>query len=119
MDKKRNYAVNILMSAISAFLLSYCLFEESIVATVCIFVVLLKLSCKDKANVQKPLPKNKFLFLGLLVMLGFIMILIGKFVFNSDTLIIIGAMLFSINAPLILIFLERLIRKIRNGKKRN
>ena len=119
MDKKRNYIVNLLMSAIIAFLLSYCFFEESIAATVCIFVVLLRLSCKDKANVQKPLPKNKFLFLGLLVMLGFILILIGKFVSNSDTLIIIGAMLFSIIAPLILIFLGRLIMKIRNEKKRN
>lgn len=112
MNKKKKYIVNIVMSAISAFLLSYSFFEESILATVCIFVVLLKLSFKDKANVQKPLTQNKFLFLGLLVILGFILILIGKFVVNSDTLMIIGAMLFSIIAPLIVISLGSLIMKI-------
>ncbi len=111
MNKKRKYIVNLLTSAIYAFLLSYCLFEKSILTTVCLFVVILTLSFTNKNKTQELRTKTKFLFIGL-VILGLILILLGKFVFNSDMLIIIGAMLFSIIAPLILMVLKKWIMKI-------
>lgn len=93
--------IKILISLLLAFVISELLFDSSLVAAICLFYAIWAEMRVGVRNQVKGVSKRALLWMTMLVALGFCLILLGKMVWKSDLIMIIGAILFSMIAPLV------------------
>lgn len=115
MKKKMLTLLKIIISISIAYIFSRCLFDSSLVVTVCIFYYILGISSGDLEGLSVKLSTKKKVFLTILVGIGTILVALGKVVFHNEIMIIIGAMFVALEALIIVSVVSDIVDKVKAG----
>lgn len=94
---------------------SRCLFDSSLVVAVCVFWYIMGIPLGELKGISIKLSVNKKIFLAILVGIGIIFVVLGKVVYHQEILVIIGAMLVTLMALIIVSDASDIVDKIKAG----